>query len=474
MNLFNLSDDKEMALAGFLTGLGGGMSRASRGGAGFLGALAEGGQGGFNSMLGFQQMASMQGMRQLQQEQLKRKIAQDDAMRAAFGLPPVTQPGAPQAAPQTPTPAAPQASPAGASPSLFDAATGAPAPAAATPPAGAPQAPAQAPATPPVQPTSAPQNGPGAPRAGGASPLISMLPPEAAQQVQALAAADPHAALELVKTYTTKLLDTGRWKPQQSPQGGGMILVDSNTGRMAPIPLTFAQELMSKRAGATNISMKVEQAGGVKLAELGATEISKASSRIPVVNAQLGELGMMEQALKAYDTGFAGETGLKVKQALEAVGVKTNAAPGEFFQALAVKSRLGDIPPGLGAVSNYEQEMYAKASPGLALTRQGNETLIAAKRAVLQRERQAHDIVMEEAQKNPNDLGRAYMTAMQRVSALGPTFDEGVMSALRNAASGNAANAPQRPGFPGSAPGETPPAAGGRVLRYDPKAGATR
>lgn len=462
MNLFNLSDDKEMALAGFLTGLGGGMSRASRGGAGFLGALAEGGQGGFNSMLGFQQMASMQGMRQLQQEQLKRKIQQDDAMRAAFGLAPATPPGSTPQAPTQAAPQGPQGAP-GASPPMQvppgaqPASSGLPAQPAAPPPTG--------------QPMSAPQNGPGAPRGG--SPLISMLPPEAAQQVQALAAADPHAALELVKTYTNKMLDVGRWQPQQSPQGGGMILVDRYTGRMAPIPLTFAQELASKRAGATNISMKVEQAGGVKLAELGATEISKASARIPVVNSQLGELNMMSEALKAYETGFAGDAGLKIRQALEAAGVKTNASAGEFFQALAVKTRLGDIPPGLGAVSNYEQEMYAKASPGLSLTRQGNETLIAAKRAVLQRERQAHDIIMEEAQKNPNDLGRAYMTAMQRVSALGPTFDEGVMRALQNAAGGNAAGAP-RPNFPGSAPGEAPPAGGGPVLRYDPRAGKTR
>lgn len=447
MNLFNLTDDKEMALAGMLTGLGAGMSRASRGGANFLGALAEGGGAGMQNMMAYQNMASMQGMRALQQEELKRKIARGDALRSAFGVQPPQQPGA---APQ------PQGAPS-ANPAMIT--EQAPSPSQT--------------ATPGVQGTGytpqgivPPQNGPSAPQTTqSAGNLLGMLPPDLVPQIRSIAAADPDKALDIVTKYTEKMLDVGRWQPMESPNGGGLVLVDRYTGRMADVPLTFAQQLQKASAGATrnNISMRVDQAGSARLAELGATALSDGAKRMSDVNRTLGELDMMSEALKAYETGFAGEKGLLLKQGLEAAGVKTNAAAGEFFNSLATQMRLGSIPQGLGAVSNYEQEMYAKASPGLSLTRQGNELLIAAKREQMAREKLAYQIHIEEAQKNPQNLGVAYTNAAQRIMELGPTYSPQVMQALQNAANNNAAGAPQ------PTPAATPAAPGGNVIRYNSK-----
>lgn len=289
----------------------------------------------------------------------------------------------------------------------------------------------------------------------GVPPLLQGMPPEIAEQIQRIARVDPKGAYKMLTDFTGEMLKAGRWEIVPHPQDPNTLISVDKYGMRPPValPPSFAQDLMLKRAGATNVNMRVDQAGGVELAKLGAKALGDAFERLPQINAQLGQLDMTEQALNAYKTGFAGETGLRIKQGLAAVGVKTDASEGEFLQSMFTQMQLGAAPQGQGAVSNYERELYAKAAPNLGNTREGNLALLQAKRAMLRREAEAAGIIQDEAEKNRSDLGQMYLGYGRRLQALGPTFSPEVRAMMERAAQAQAGNATGAPPAPATGGG---------------------
>lgn len=258
-----------------------------------------------------------------------------------------------------------------------------------------------------------------------------------------------------------KLAETGAWEPHVDPNTGMRGQRNKLTGKFEPDPVAVAA------ASRPSFSVRVENATGEGLAKAGVEAYTASIARLPTLQANLGNLQLMEDALAGASTGWQGENALKVRQALERMGVPTNTSSAELFRSLSTKLRLNDIPKGLGAVSNYEQQMFADASPNLNLSEQGNRILIQAQRELLKREVQAHQIFTEEMQKSPRDAGAAYTRTAQRVAELGPTFSPEVQQTL--IAAGGAKTPTATPGgtFPGQAPAEGGAPPQGR--RYNPK-----
>lgn len=511
-------DDKGLALAGLLLGMGQGFSRAGQRGGSFMSGLGDAGGSGFNTMLGFQRFANQDTMRKFQIAQMKREMEREEAIRRGMtegGAPALAEGGAPTQQATTHAPssseglfgaAAPVApveraelpadlfgvaqADAAMSPSVRYAAPGevpvllrpgdrrpsvsvigngpselpsvplrlppargvAPPPVmqgTSDPPVPLPQGPLpgqQSPTAPqPPQPPSAP------PQQARASvpPLLRGLPPEIASQVQRIAQVDPKGGYKMLLDFTGEMLKAGRWEMVPHPSDPNSFISVDKYGMRPPVavPFAFAQEAVLKQLGATrvDVNQRVDQAGGVELAKLGAKALTDTYERMPQVQNQLGSLDLMEQALEGYRTGFAGDTGLKIRQGLEAIGIKTNAPAGEFFDALATASQLGTIPPGQGAVSNFERELFAKAAPSLSKTPEGNKLLIEAKRAILQRELQGAKMLQEEVEASRDNLGLAFTKYGRRMQGLGPTLSPSLVSRLRGAAAATG-EAPTTPG----------------------------
>lgn len=524
-DLFDMTqDDKGLALAGLLLGMGQGFSQAGAQGGSFLSGLGNAGGAGFRNMLGFQQSANQDALRKFQIQKMKREMEQDEAIRRGMtegGTPPqqvaTPAPSSPEglfgaAAPVVPVeraelpadlfglaqtgggspspsarraepgdepvllgpgdrrPAAPTigggepamlpsmrlppargtAPPAvlegqfGAVPAIDNGASAgvgmvpaidrSPSLRAQTPPPG-PLPGQQSPTAPqPPQPPNAP---PQQARAN-VPPLLQGLPPDIAEQVQRIARVDPKGGYKMLLDFTGEMLKAGRWEIVPHPQDPNTLISVDKYGMRPPValPPSFARDMALRQAGATrvNVDQRIDQAGGVKLAELGAKALTETYERVPIVQSQLGSLDLMEKALESYKTGFAGETGLQVKQALEAAGVRTNAKEGEFFRSLSIAAQVTDIPKGQGSVTENERAMFAKAAPNLSTTREGNQLIIEAKRAMLQREAQAAAIMQEEVERNRDNLGTAYLNFGRRVQQLGPTFSPQIMAKLRDAA----------------------------------------
>lgn len=524
-DLFDMTqDDKSLALAGLLLGMGQGFSQAGAQGGSFMSGLGNAGGAGFRNMLGFQQMAGQDAMRKFQLQKMKREMEQEEAIRRGM-----TEGGTPPQQAATPAPsssegffgaAAPVApveraelpadifgvaqTDAAMSPSTRRAGPGEapvllgpgdrrpavptiggeaplmgmsyppvplgpngarlpPARGAVPPPTLDGQAPLMGMSYPPVplnasgqaplpqlpqgplpgqQSPTAPQpqtpNAPPQQARASVPPLLQGLPPDIAEQVQRIARVDPKGGYKMLLDFTGEMLKAGRWEIVPHPQDPNTLISVDKYGMRPPValPPSFARDMALRQAGATrvNVDQRIDQAGGVKLAELGAKALAETYERVPIIQGQLGSLDLMEKALEGYKTGFAGETGLQIKQALEAAGVKTNAKEGEFFRSLSIAAQVTDIPKGQGSVTENERAMFAKAAPNLSTTREGNQLIIEAKRAMLQREAQAAAILQEEVERNRDNLGTAYLNFGKRMQQLGPTFSPQIVAKLRDAA----------------------------------------
>lgn len=500
-DLFDMSqDDKGLALAGLLLGMGQGFAQAGAQGGSFMSGLGNAGGAGFRNILGFQQFANQDALRKFQLQRMKREMEQEEAIRRGM-----TEGGAPPQQAVMPAPSSGDGLFGAAAPvvpvertelpvSIFDVAQsdatvrraapgevpvllrpGDRRPAVTTVGSGATEVLPDLPRLPPARgvvpppvlegqavPPSVPQgplpgqqsptapqpqtpNAPPQQARADVPPLLQGLPPDIAEQIQRIARVDPRGGYKMLVDFTGEMLKAGRWEIVPHPQDPNTLISVDKYGMRPPValPPSFARDMALRQAGATrvNVDQRIDQAGGVKLAELGAKAISDLNERTPVVQGQIGNLDMMEKALDAYKTGFAGEAGLQVKQALSAVGVNTNAPAGEFFRSLSVASQLNDFPKGQGAVSNQERELFARGSPSLSLTPEGNRLLIQAKRAMLEREAKAAAILQEEVERNRDNLGTAYLNYGRRLQALGPTLSPSIAAQLQRAAAGEAAPA---------------------------------
>ena len=150
-----------------------------------------------------------------------------------------------------------------------------------------------------------------------------------------------------------------------------------------------------KAAGATNVNVgkgenKFDEEMGKKYAET-AIGIQEAGRAAP---AKIGTLSQMRDAIGGIYTGAGGETILKARRALSAVGIDMgDVSDAEFVQAagnrIALELRNPQGGAGMpGAMSDKDREFLVSSVPGLTKTPEGNAKLIDYMIAIERRNQQ--------------------------------------------------------------------------------------
>lgn len=187
-----------------------------------------------------------------------------------------------------------------------------------------------------------------------------------------------------------------------------------------------------KQAGATNLTQRIEGQGQVKMIEAGIEQMKGAFQAEAAAQKRTQVFGQMAEAMRGVSPGATAD--LKRRAGAiwkDLVGVDLTGVPSaEMLQQATRKLQITAAPQGQGAVSNYERELFAQASPQLINTPEALAQMIQIGQRLDNYDRQVAQIHRDVARESgglPN-----FIEAQQRIAALGPPLSPEETAALQS------------------------------------------
>jgi len=258
---------------------------------------------------------------------------------------------------------------------------------------------------------------------------------------------------------------------------------------------TLPYDTQKARAGAANVSVKVEGEGRGELAKLGAKNFMTYQDAAKDADRRSIILDQYETLSKGFQTGATADLRLRAKQiAKDIFGVDVgdgDVATGEALKSAGRLLELAATPKGQGQITENERVIIREQMPQLLNTPGGNSLIISALRRLDEYDRKAAAVLRQVARD-----GSGYVDpvrAAEELAKLGPALPPDLYAAISGTRGGQQAAPPQaappQPApqvtpqatpqlFPGSAPGDAPSAANepdwivlnGKVVRNPRKA----
>lgn len=225
---------------------------------------------------------------------------------------------------------------------------------------------------------------------------------------------------------------------------------------LAVHPFKMAQH----RAGASNITMKVEGEGRGELAKLGAKNFMAYQDAERDANKRAIILDNYEALSKGFQTGATAEWRLKAKQIWkDTTGMDIgdgDIASGEALKSAGRFLELAATPKGQGQITENERTIIREQMPQLLNTPGGNVLVIRAIRELDAYDRKAAAVLREVARK-----GNGYVDpvlAAEELSKLGPALSPSLYAAITGGGrSGGGSGGIGNDGGGGGGGGITPP-----------------
>jgi hypothetical protein len=232
-------------------------------------------------------------------------------------------------------------------------------------------------------------------------------------------------------------------------------------GQPMPSFTDWAQGMKASAASRTNINTGATQESAFQK-EVGkefANVYIDTQKNAAAARSKVATLNRMGQLAEDLTSGAGGETLLRAKKALQAIGIDVgdDISGAEAFQAMANKMALearstaegGGMP---GAMSDKDREFLVNINPNLSTTREGNLMKIEAARRLAARQLEQAQLMRDYMQENGGRLDGGYFAVEAEYFADKPLFDDLRRAGSAAPAAGNRAAGPADRGInPGAA-----------------------
>ena len=177
---------------------------------------------------------------------------------------------------------------------------------------------------------------------------------------------------------------------------------------------TLNDRMAVAAAGKPSVDVKLDTKAGEGLIKMDTETLSGVQGGVTSLRSIKPKLDLIEGALKKFETGFAGDKVLTLKQIMSRAGFKADGvSEGELIQSLVSEMAPQMRVPGSGATSDFEMQAFINALPNLTRTPQGNKLVVATLRTMIDRKQKESDYMRRYFRENGNSLEGVY-DAMDR------------------------------------------------------------
>ncbi len=201
------------------------------------------------------------------------------------------------------------------------------------------------------------------------------------------------------------------------PDGKPTLIQTDDQGNIRPVsgpyapksnlltPAELAQKKDIAAAGKPSMDVKIDTKAGEGLVKLDVKTIEGLEEGARRARSTMPKLDVLEGALKKFDTGYAGDKILALKQIGQRMGFKVDGiSEGELIQSIASQLAPQQRPEGSGSSSDTDVRMFLDSLPNLLRSPGGNRLVIANLRAAHTRQVEEAAFARKYFRENDNSL----------------------------------------------------------------------